>query len=51
MENTVYGQAHSLYGLLMALALFALTLALGIPFFGSIVAHHRLRVEVELESG
>ena len=38
MENTVYGPGHSLYELLMTLALFALTLTLGIRFFGTIIA-------------
>jgi len=38
MENTIYNRVHSLYGLLMTLALFTLTLTLGIPFFGAIIA-------------
>ena len=50
MENTVYGPGHSLYELLITLALFALTLTLGIRFFGTIVADHRLRVEIDQES-
>ena len=38
---------YSLYELLMTLGLFALLLMLGVPSFGSIVANHRLRVEVD----
>ena len=37
----------SLYELLMTMALAALVLTLGIPSFGSILANHRLKVEVD----
>ena len=37
---------YSLYELLMTMTLVALVLTLGIPSFGSIVANHRLKVEV-----
>ena len=39
-------RGFSLYELLMTMALAALVLTLGIPSFGSIVANHRLKVEV-----
>jgi type IV fimbrial biogenesis protein FimT len=44
-----YPAAHrgfSLYELLMTMTLVALVLTLGLPSFGSIVANHRLKVEV-----
>ena len=40
-------RGYSLYELVMTLAVFAITLTLGIPSFGAIVANHRLRVEVD----
>ncbi len=39
-------RGFSLYELLMTMTLVALVLTLGIPSFGSIVANHRLKVEV-----
>lgn len=38
---------YSLYELLMTMTLAAAVLTLGIPSFGSMVANHRLRVEVD----
>ena len=38
---------YSLYELLMTLGLFGLLLMLGVPSFGSIIANHRLRVDVD----
>ena len=38
---------YSLFELLMTMTLVALVLTLGIPSFGSIVANHRIRVEVD----
>jgi len=40
-------RGFSLYELLMTMTLAAAVLTLGIPSFGSIVANHRLRVEVD----
>ena len=40
-------RGFSLYELLMTMTLVALVLTLGIPSFGSIVADHRLKVEVD----
>ena len=40
-------RGFSLYELLMTITLVALVLTLGIPSFGSVVANHRLRVEVD----
>ena len=40
-------RGFSLYELLMTMTLVALVLTLGIPSFGSIVANHRLKVEVD----
>jgi type IV fimbrial biogenesis protein FimT len=39
-------RAFSLYELLMTMTLIALVLTLGIPTFGSIIANHRLMVEI-----
>ena len=47
MKKNVCRPGYSLYELVMTLAVFALTLTLGIPSFGAIVANHRLRVEVD----
>ena len=47
MQYRVRARGFSLYELLMTLTLVALVLTLGIPAFGSIVADHRLRVEVD----
>lgn len=47
MQYRSGSQGFSLYELLMTLALMAAVLTLGIPSFGSIVANHRLRVEVD----
>ena len=38
---------YSLYELLMTLALFALVLAAAVPSFGALVAHNRVRTEVD----
>lgn len=40
-------RGFSLYELLMTMALVALVLTLGMPSFGSILANHRLKVEVD----
>lgn len=40
-------RGYSLYELVITLAAFAVTLTLGIPSFGAIVANHRLRTEVD----
>jgi len=40
-------RGFSLYELLMTLALVVLVLTLGLPSFGSIIANHRLKVEVD----
>ena len=47
MQNPTSDRGFSLYELLMTMTLLALVLTLGIPSFGSIVANHRLRVEVD----
>jgi len=47
VQNMFNGRAYSLYELIMTLAVFAVTLTLGIPSFGAIVANQRLRVEVD----
>ena len=47
MKIIVKRRGYSLYELIMTLALFAITVTLGIPSFGAIVANHRLRVEVD----
>ncbi len=46
MQNPANARGFSLYELLMTMTLVALVLTLGIPSFGSIVANHRLKVEV-----
>ena len=46
MQYPATHRGFSLYELLMTMALVALVLTLGIPSFGSIVANHRLKVEV-----
>ena len=47
MKRSVSRRGYSLYELVMTLAVFAITLTVGIPSFGAIVANHRLRVEVD----
>lgn len=47
MQNMRSVHGFSLYELLMTMTLASLVLTLGIPSFGSIVANHRLRVEVD----
>ncbi len=47
MPKRTVARGFSLYELLMTMALVSLVLTLGIPSFGSIVANHRLRVEVD----
>ena len=47
MKIILNRRGFSLYELVMTLAIFALTLTLGIPSLGAIVANHRLRVEVD----
>ncbi len=47
MQNPTSDRGFSLYELLMTMTLVALVLTLGIPSFGSIVANHRLKVEVD----
>ena len=46
MRYPAIARGFSLYELLMTMTLVALVLTLGIPSFGSIVANHRLKVEV-----
>jgi type IV fimbrial biogenesis protein FimT len=47
MRDKIRLRGYSLYELLMTMALIALVLTLGLPSFGSIIANHRLRVEVD----
>jgi len=47
MQNMRSFQGFSLYELLMTMTLASLVLTLGVPSFGSIVANHQLRVEVD----
>ncbi len=47
MQNPSDARGFSLYELLMTMILVALVLTLGIPSFGSVVANHRVRVEVD----
>jgi len=46
MQKPTVARGFSLYELLMTMVLVALVLTLGIPSFGSIIANHRLKVEV-----
>jgi len=46
MRYPAIARGFSLYELLITMTLVALVLTLGIPSFGSIVANHRLKVEV-----
>ena len=46
MRNPATARGFSLYELTMTITLVGLVLTLGIPSFGSIVANHRLKVEV-----
>ncbi|MBT8080589.1 MAG: GspH/FimT family pseudopilin [Gammaproteobacteria bacterium] len=47
MARVAVSGGYSLYELVMTLGLIGLVLTLGIPSFGSIVANHRLRTEVD----
>ena len=45
--NSARAAGHSLYELLMTLALFALLIGVGVPSLSGMVAHHRLRTDVD----